>query len=162
MKLFEIIIMRIKVYLFSKYAKARAQSFSVFFYVNIYKRTQRKSLMRIHANIWHLIGRLNQTAADGFLPLRAFKPSYSDSADRCAVLFELLLPPYYWRGFSTALLLKSFLGTFIIRELFLPPCYWRASFTTLLLKSFFYRLIIEELLLPPFYWRALYTTCVNL
>ena len=38
--------------------------------------------MRIHANIWHLIGRLNQTAADGFLPLRALKPSSSDSADR--------------------------------------------------------------------------------
>ena len=38
--------------------------------------------MRIRANIWHLIGRLNQTAADGFLPLRAFKPSSSDSADR--------------------------------------------------------------------------------
>ena len=33
-------------------------------------------------NIWHLIGRLNQPAADGFLPLRAFKPSSSDSADR--------------------------------------------------------------------------------
>jgi hypothetical protein len=29
-----------------------------------------------------LIGRLNQPAADGFLPLRAFKPSSSDSADR--------------------------------------------------------------------------------
>ena len=29
-----------------------------------------------------MIGRLNQTAADGFLPLRAFKPSSSDSADR--------------------------------------------------------------------------------
>jgi hypothetical protein len=26
--------------------------------------------MRIHANIRHLIGRLNQLAADGFLPLR--------------------------------------------------------------------------------------------
>ena len=38
--------------------------------------------MRIHANIWHLIGRLNQPAADGFLPLRAFKPSSSESADR--------------------------------------------------------------------------------
>jgi hypothetical protein len=39
-------------------------------------------LMRIRVNIWHLIGRLNQRAADGFLPLRAFKPSSSDSADR--------------------------------------------------------------------------------
>jgi hypothetical protein len=29
-----------------------------------------------------LIGRLNQPAADGFLPLRVFKPSSSDSADR--------------------------------------------------------------------------------
>ena len=38
--------------------------------------------MRIHANIRHLIGRLNQPAADGFLPLTAFKPSSSDSADR--------------------------------------------------------------------------------
>ena len=51
------------------------------------KRTQRKSLMRMHANIWHLIGRLNQTAADGFLPLKAFKPSSSDSADRgCSII----------------------------------------------------------------------------
>jgi hypothetical protein len=39
--------------------------------------------MRIHANIWHLIGRLNQTAADGFLPLRAILPIEG------AVLFEL-------------------------------------------------------------------------
>ena len=38
--------------------------------------------MRIRANIWHLIGRLNQPAADGFLPLRAFKPSPIESADR--------------------------------------------------------------------------------
>jgi hypothetical protein len=38
--------------------------------------------MRIRANIWYLIGRLNQPAADGFLSLRAFKPSSSDSADR--------------------------------------------------------------------------------
>ena len=38
--------------------------------------------MRIRANIKHLIGRLNQPPADGFLPLRAFKPSSSDSADR--------------------------------------------------------------------------------
>ena len=38
--------------------------------------------MRIRANILHLIGRLNQPAADAFLPLRAFKPSSSDSADR--------------------------------------------------------------------------------
>jgi hypothetical protein len=29
-----------------------------------------------------LIGRLNQTAADGVFPLSAFKPSSSDSADR--------------------------------------------------------------------------------
>jgi hypothetical protein len=38
--------------------------------------------MRIRANIKHLIGRLNQPPAGGFLPLRAFKPSSSDSADR--------------------------------------------------------------------------------
>jgi hypothetical protein len=38
--------------------------------------------MHIHANIWHLIGPLNQTAADGIFPLNAFKPSSSDSADR--------------------------------------------------------------------------------
>jgi hypothetical protein len=38
--------------------------------------------MRIRANIKHLIGRLNQPPADGFLPLRAFKPSSSNSADR--------------------------------------------------------------------------------
>jgi hypothetical protein len=38
--------------------------------------------IRIRTNIWHLIGRLNQPAADGFLPLRAFKPSSSYSADR--------------------------------------------------------------------------------
>jgi hypothetical protein len=38
--------------------------------------------MHIHANIWRLIGRLNQTAADGVFPLSAFKPSSSDSADR--------------------------------------------------------------------------------
>jgi hypothetical protein len=35
--------------------------------------------MRIRTNIRHLIGRLNQPAADGFLALRAFKPSSSDS-----------------------------------------------------------------------------------
>jgi hypothetical protein len=29
-----------------------------------------------------LIGRLNQPAADGFFPLRAFKPSSSESAER--------------------------------------------------------------------------------
>jgi hypothetical protein len=38
--------------------------------------------MRTCANIWHLIGRLNQPAADWYLPLRVFKPSSSDSADR--------------------------------------------------------------------------------
>jgi hypothetical protein len=38
--------------------------------------------MRISANIWHLIGRLNQTAADGVFPLSPFKPSSSESADR--------------------------------------------------------------------------------
>ena len=51
-------------------------------FVNIYKRKYRESLIRIRTNIWHLIGRLNQPAADGFLPLRAFKPSSSYSADR--------------------------------------------------------------------------------
>ena len=38
--------------------------------------------MCIRTNIWHLIGRLNQTAADGVFPLSVFKPSSSDSADR--------------------------------------------------------------------------------
>jgi hypothetical protein len=38
--------------------------------------------MHIRANIWHLIGRLNQTAADGVFPLSAFKLSSSESADR--------------------------------------------------------------------------------
>ena len=38
--------------------------------------------MHIRANILHLIGRLNQTTADGVLSLSAFKPSSSDSADR--------------------------------------------------------------------------------
>ena len=38
--------------------------------------------MRKRANIWHLIGRLNQTAVDGVFPLSAFKPSSSDSVDR--------------------------------------------------------------------------------
>ena len=38
--------------------------------------------MRVRTNIWHLIGRLNQTAADGVFPLSAFKPLSSDSADR--------------------------------------------------------------------------------
>ena len=51
-------------------------------FVNIYKRKWRESLMCIRANIWHLIGLLNQTAADVFLPFRAFEPSSSDSADR--------------------------------------------------------------------------------
>jgi hypothetical protein len=38
-----------------------------------------------------LIGRLNQTAADGFLPLRAFKPSSSDSADRGRNIIRVIL-----------------------------------------------------------------------
>jgi hypothetical protein len=46
--------------------------------------------MRIHANIWHLIGRLNQPAADRFLPLRAFKPSSSDSADRGRSIIQVM------------------------------------------------------------------------
>ena len=89
-----------------------------------------------------------------------------------AVTFAALLDltfftAYYWIVSFTALLLKSFLYTFIIRELFnrlvieellLPPYYWRASVTTLLLKSFCNHLIIEELLLPPYYWRASVTT----
>ena len=94
--------------------------------------------MHIHANIWHLIGRLNQTAADGFLPLRAFKPSYSDSADRgCSII----------RVTFTALLLKSFSYRLIIEEL---PLH-------LILENFFYRLVIEELPLPPYYWRVSFT-----
>ena len=45
--------------------------------------------MRIHATIWHLIGRLYQPAAWRILPLRAFKPSSGESADRGRVLFKL-------------------------------------------------------------------------
>ena len=52
--------------------------------------------MRIRANIRHLIGRLNQTAADGFLPLRAFKPSSSDSADRGRSIIRVRALPVYW------------------------------------------------------------------
>jgi hypothetical protein len=140
--------MRIKVYLFSKYAKARAQSFSVFFYVNIYKRTQRKSLMRIHANIWHLIGRLNQTAADRFLPLRAFKPSYSDSADRGRSIIRVTFTTLLLKSFSYRLIIEKLPLHLLLENLFVPPCYWRTSFTALLLKSFFYRLIIGELFIP--------------
>jgi hypothetical protein len=49
--------------------------------------------MRIRANIWHLIGRLNQPAADGFLPLRAFKPSSSESADRGRSIIQVMFKP---------------------------------------------------------------------
>ena len=52
--------------------------------------------MRIRANIWHLIGRLNQTAADGFLSLRAFKPSSSDSADRGRSIIRVSRPDVKW------------------------------------------------------------------
>jgi hypothetical protein len=51
--------------------------------------------MRI-ANIWHLIGRLNQPAADGFLPLRAFKPSSSDSADRRRSIIQVNLKATFY------------------------------------------------------------------
>jgi hypothetical protein len=51
--------------------------------------------MRIRANIWYLIGRLNQTAADGFLPLRAFKPSSSDSADRGRRIIRVTISENY-------------------------------------------------------------------
>jgi hypothetical protein len=44
--------------------------------------------MRILANIWHLIGRLYQP--DGFLPLRAFKPSSSESADRGRSIIQVI------------------------------------------------------------------------
>jgi hypothetical protein len=37
-----------------------------------------------------LIGRLNQPAADGFLPLTAFKPSSSDSADRGRSIIQVI------------------------------------------------------------------------
>ena len=47
--------------------------------------------MRIQANIWHLIGRLYQPAADGFLPLRAFKPSSSNSADRGCNIIQVMI-----------------------------------------------------------------------
>jgi hypothetical protein len=40
------------------------------------------SLMRILANIWHLIGRLYQPAAWRIFPTKRFKPSSSESADR--------------------------------------------------------------------------------
>ena len=54
-------------------------------------------------NVWHLIGRLNQPAADGFLPLRAFKPSSSDSAVRGRSIIQATAnkdipfktPPFY-------------------------------------------------------------------
>jgi hypothetical protein len=49
--------------------------------------------MPIRANIWHLIGRLNQPAADGFLPLRAFKPSSSESADRGRSIIQVMFKP---------------------------------------------------------------------
>jgi hypothetical protein len=69
--------MRIKVYLFSEDAKARAQSFSVFV-LSIFTNGSKGS--HICANIWHLIGRLNQTAADGVFPLSAFKPNSNNTA----------------------------------------------------------------------------------
>jgi hypothetical protein len=37
-----------------------------------------------------LIGRLNQPAADGFLPLREFKPSSSDSTDRGRSIIQVI------------------------------------------------------------------------
>jgi hypothetical protein len=67
-----------------------------------------------------LIVRLNQTAADGFLPLRAFKPSSSDSADRGRSIIRVTF---------TALLLKSFFHRLIIEQLLLPPYYWGAFYT---------------------------------
>jgi hypothetical protein len=79
-----------------------------------------------------LIVRLNQTAADGFLPLRAFKPSSSDSADRGRSIIRVTF---------TTLLLKSFSYRLIIEKL---PLH-------LLLENFLYRLVIEELPLPPYY-----------
>ena len=49
--------------------------------------------MRIRANIWHLIGRLYQPAAWGFLPLRAFKTSSSESADRGRSIIQVSQQP---------------------------------------------------------------------
>jgi hypothetical protein len=43
------------------------------------------NLLKCH----NLIGRLNQPAADGFLPLRAFKPSSSDSVDRGRSIIQI-------------------------------------------------------------------------
>ena len=51
--------------------------------------------MRIRTNIWHLIGRLNQTATDGIFPLGAFKPSSSDSADRGRSIIRVKFQPWY-------------------------------------------------------------------
>ena len=45
--------------------------------------------MRIRANIWQLIGRLNQPAADGFLPPRAWSPHPAIVPIEGAVLFKL-------------------------------------------------------------------------
>jgi hypothetical protein len=74
--------MRIKVYLFSKYAKARAQSFSVFV-LSIITNGSKGINQCAHALISDicLVGCTSQQP-DGFLPLRAFKPSSSESAGR--------------------------------------------------------------------------------
>ena len=54
--------------------------------------------MHIRANIWHLIGRLNQRAADGVFPLGPFKPSSSDSADRGhSIIWVRSWWPVKWR-----------------------------------------------------------------
>jgi hypothetical protein len=69
--------MRIKVYLFSKYAKARAHSPCLFCQ---YLQTEVKGVTNAHTS-----------AADGFLPLRAFKPSSSESADRGRIIIQVII-----------------------------------------------------------------------
>jgi hypothetical protein len=53
--------------------------------------------MRIRANIWHLIGRLNQPASDGFLSLRACKPSSSEIPDRGRSIIQAIVK---WDNFD--------------------------------------------------------------
>ena len=54
----------------------------------------------ICANIGHLIGRLNQPAADGFLPLRAFKPSSNPNNPVVILRFTILSSDSADRGRS--------------------------------------------------------------
>jgi hypothetical protein len=69
--------MKIKVYLFSKYAKARAHSPCLFCQ---YLQTEVKGVTNAQTS-----------AADRFLPLRAFKPSSSESADRGRIIIQVII-----------------------------------------------------------------------